>query len=90
MRSGGPPKLKLKKKYVLAFRLLMFVAALPFILGAYDALNLGYIEFRSEIKDTDDLKYYTRLLRDGAFSFFFLWLGTYGVEAATDEKGDAD
>jgi len=80
----------LEKKYLLAFRAVMLMVAVPFFITVYKALISGSIETRSGAIETlgNGSGFYIIILEKIAFILFFIWIGTFGSaeKKATDKQ----
>lgn len=79
-----PIRVYIKKKYLLGFRIVMLIVALPFLGDAYNAIitgeiltNRGNLRVLDETS-TSNFAYYAALGKEVIFSLFFLWLATFG------------
>lgn len=79
----------LKRKYVLAFRIVMLLVSWPFIFDVYQVIVAGSANLGTHIAVRgEDWGYYAHLSKKGIFALFFLWLGTFGTkDIATVDKG---
>lgn len=80
-KKRTPLIIYMEKAYILPFRIIMFVVALPFLSDLHQAWSTGvantsnYPAVRGE-----NWGFYVYLFKQSAFSFFFIWLGTFGVK----------
>lgn len=79
--------IKVNKKYVSFLKLVMLAVAIPFLLDVYDLLATGiadtgrYTSIRGE-----DWGYYAYLFKKLAFLSFFLWMGSFGILAKSNDE----
>ncbi len=66
------------KKYLLVFRITMFLASIPFIVNIYDTIVNEMAISGKYIYPKENWGYYAYLFKELAFSFLFLWLATFG------------
>lgn len=78
-------RVELEKNYVLAFRLVMILAAWPFLSNIYFAFLTGSIDIRTfTAVRGESLAFYVGVAKNAAFALLFLWLGSFGVMAKTE------
>ena len=78
----GLIEIPMERKYINAFRAVMLLVAVPFLLRVYDVLGTGVADLGTHIVERGDgWGYYAHLFKHAAFSIFFLWLGSFGVKA---------
>jgi len=83
-------RVELEKNYVLAFRLVMILAAWPFLSNIYFAFVTGSIDLRTYTAVRgESLAFYVGVAKNAAFAMLFLWLATFGVSAKA-EKTDVE
>jgi len=78
----GLIEIPLDKKYVVMFRVVMLIAAIPFVREVYEIIVSGEAELRSFTATRGDhWGYYAELSKESMIALFLLWMGTFGVKA---------
>lgn len=86
MKSDALMRVYLEKKFLLAFRLLMFFVALCFLWPIYGAFNDGYVIVKGSKRMAGQMSFYSYLMKELLIAGLFIWLGTGG---AREKKPDA-
>jgi len=74
-------EIPLDKKYIVPFRIIMLLIAVPFAIEVYEVLTTGIADKGSyTITRGEDWGYYAHLGKYLSFALFFLWLGSFGVK----------
>lgn len=86
-------RIYIDKKYILAFRIIMLLISWPFVVDVYEIISTGIADTGKYISvKGEDWGYYAYLSKKLAFSLFFIWLGSFGVQdkalASDDEKSE--
>ena len=79
----------LDKKFLLAFRLLMFFVVFYFLWPLYGALSDGYVIVKGSKRVAGQFSFYSYLIKELLIASLFIWLGTGGArEKGADERGE--
>lgn len=87
MRKFKFIQVELKKEYVLAFRLVMILAAWPFLSNIYDSFATGEVSIGTftAVKGVS-AGFYFGLAKNFAFALLFVWLASLGVTAKAERN----
>lgn len=69
----------LEKKFLLVFRLLMFLIVSLFLWTVYEAFDNGYVETKGNKELEGSLIFYLYILKQLVFAGLFIWLGAGGA-----------
>jgi hypothetical protein len=88
--SHGFIEIPLEKKFVIPFRIVMILIALPFALEAYNVVTTGVADRGIDVVSRGEhWGYYAHLAKHASFALLFLWLGSFGVrDKATAIRAD--
>lgn len=79
--SHGFIEIPLDKRYIVPFRLIMLLIAVPFAMEVYEVLATGVADKGSYVVTRGEhWGYYAHLAKYLAFALLFLWLGSFGVK----------
>lgn len=82
-------RIYIHKKYLVAFRIVMIIAALPFADNVYDAVTTGTTNLRTDyVTRGEHWGFYANVAKNLAFTFFFIWLATGGTRKVDFNKDD--
>lgn len=87
MKNDSLMQVHLEKRFLLAFRLLMFFVASLFLWPVYEAFNNGHVVTKGDKELEGSLIFYLYILKQLIFAGLFIWLGTGGArEKKPDDK----